>query len=167
MENWQDIPGYEGIYQISDLGRVKSLSRVDCNGRPIRERIRKAKPRPYPAVTLLKDGVSETRRVHRMVLEAFVGPRPDGTECRHLNGEKLDNRLVNLAWGTPEENTADTVKHGARVVGERTYNAKLREDDVREIRRSRLPLKELTAIYGISQAQASRVRNGSRWAHVQ
>lgn len=166
QEIWKDVVGYEGIYQVSTLGRVKSLPRIDCNGRPIRERLRRISFSNYAKVALCKDGKSETRRVHRIVLEAFVGPRPEGMECRHLNGDKFDNRLENLTWGTPEQNTEDTVKHGARVVGEAVYNAKVKETDVRAIRASKAPLKALVADYGLSMAQVSRIRNGHRWRHV-
>lgn len=57
-------------------------------------------------------GAGVRRSVHTLVLEAFVGPRPEGAVCRHLNGNPKDNRLANLAWGTPGENRRDTVKHG-------------------------------------------------------
>ena len=72
--------------------------------------------------------------VHRLVLEAFVGPCPPGCETRHLNGNPADNRLCNLAWGTHRENAADKVRHGTAPRGERNPSAKLTEADVREVR---------------------------------
>ena len=75
--------------------------------------------------------------VHRLVLETFIGPRPKGMECRHLNGIRTDNRLDNLCWGTRAENQQDSVKHGTHggmgVRGEKHHNSKLSDLDRRII----------------------------------
>jgi hypothetical protein len=114
-ELWKDIPGYEGQYQVSDLGYVKSLSRrVKCRGgtRSVQEYILKIIQRPdgYCVVGVKKGMV----RLHRLVLLAFVGPCPEGKECRHLDGNRQNNRLTNLCWGTRSENAQDRVRHGWR-----------------------------------------------------
>ena len=117
-EIWKPVVGYEGIYEVSNFGRVKALPRtvIRSNGRPcsVRECIRSASPnhKGYLKVTLWKDRKLRTRTVHTLVLEAFVGPRPAGHVCRHLNGDPADPRLENLAWGTPVENMADRYDHG-------------------------------------------------------
>lgn len=120
-EIWKPVVGYEGLYEVSDQGRVKTVARtvIRSNGRThsIRERVRSASPnhKGYLKVTLTKDGSLRTRTVHTLVLEAFVGARPAGQECRHLNGNPADPRLENLTWGTPRENAADRIGHGTAL----------------------------------------------------
>lgn len=116
-ELWKPVVGFEGLYEVSDLGRVLSLPRtvVKSNGVPYTAaggiRSLSLNHKGYPKVTLVSDSVLTTRVVHRLVLESFVGPKPDGMECRHLNGIRTDVRLSNLAWGTPTENAGDKFDH--------------------------------------------------------
>ena len=119
QEVWKAIPGYEGRYEVSDQGRVRSLDRiVECFG-PVKGRYlskrsgRVLRPGPsnfgHLSVVL---GKNNTQFVHKLVLLAFVGPAPNKHECRHLNGDPADNRLENLCWGTRHENIMDSVRHG-------------------------------------------------------
>ena len=118
-ELWKDILGYEGRYQVSNQGRVKSLSAtVICFG-PVKGQYtskRKGKilrpgrmPGGHLSVAL---GRGNSRCVHELVLIAFVGCPGKGQECRHINGEPSNNYLENLAWGTRRENILDAVGHG-------------------------------------------------------
>lgn len=126
MEEWKPIPGFEGVYEVSDLGRVRSLARkvARSNGRvlPVRERFLSshADEYGYASVALSKKGKPRTKAVHALVAEAFFGSPSSDEEVRHLNGKPWDNRLSNLAYGTKSENTLDSVGHGthnhARVV---------------------------------------------------
>lgn len=125
-EVWKSIPGYEGIYEVSDLGRVRSLDRIveHLGGeRRVEGRIRKltANSDGYLGVNLCKDGSTRRKRVHRIVLEAFVGPPEDGQECCHNNGDPADNRLENLRWGTAVENAKDKRKHGSMYQLNKTH----------------------------------------------
>jgi hypothetical protein len=125
-ELWRPIPGYEQFYQVSNLGRVKSLSRGARTGygryRTVKERILiPSSWGGYPRVTLSENNRPRVYLVHRLVLLAFVGPCPEGMEARHLNGDSKDNRLDNLAWGTLDENQADRVIHGTHIRGERNW----------------------------------------------
>lgn len=109
-ERWVDIKGYEGMYQVSDLGRVRSLRR------DYRTEDKILKPRPdkkgYYRVALCKDSKCKDRKIHQLVLEAFVGPKPDGFVACHWNDQKNDNRLDNLRWGSESENMYDRVRNG-------------------------------------------------------
>lgn len=121
-EAWLPVDGFEGEYEISSLGRVRSLARVipylDGRDRPIRERVLKQTPDSagYPAVAMssghLGRKVQAKRRVHVLVLTAFRGPRSPGQQGRHLNDVKSDNRLENLQWGSASENVRDMVRNG-------------------------------------------------------
>lgn len=111
VENWKPVVGYEGLYEVSDLGRVKSL--VENHGRS-RELILKPvkKKSGYLYVTLCKNGVKKFHRVHRLVAFAFVEGRDlFKNEINHLNEDKSDNRAINLEWVTASEN----INHGTRT----------------------------------------------------
>lgn len=117
-ERWRPVVGYEGIYEVSDQGRVRSLDRIitqhDGMKRPMRGRILQQAVRDdgHTQVNMKYMGVAVTRKVHRMVAMAFLGPCPEGMEVCHNNGNPADNRLSNLRYGTRSENLYDRVKHG-------------------------------------------------------
>lgn len=120
VEQWRPVVGYEGHYEVSDQGRVKSLARTveNCLGRSRRLRERVLKPSIGPGhgrrvVGLYLDGVQRTHTIYPLVLTAFVGPRPPGTEACHNDGDCLNDALSNLRWDTSSANTYDLVKHGA------------------------------------------------------
>ncbi len=105
MERWLPVRDWADLYEVSDHGRIRSLRR---GGRVLRPKLTSG----YPTIQLSLDGVQVTRYIHQLVLEAFVGPRPDRCEVRHLNGDRRDVRLANLRWGTRSENARDAVRHG-------------------------------------------------------
>jgi hypothetical protein len=134
-EEWRAVVGYEGRYEVSDLGRVKSLL-----GRcPL---ILRQQPdhEGYLQVTLYAGGAStsKTRKVHHLVLEAFVGPRPEGAQTRHLNDIKSDNWLQNLVWGTGTENQLDISlevrKSRGRPLGHPNKHRRLTADQILQVR---------------------------------
>jgi hypothetical protein len=121
-ERWLPIPGYEGLYDVSDLGQVRSVPRTDARGVPRKGVIRKLSTRNgYYSTRLYKHGESKAYSMHVLVLTAFVGPRPDGMVVRHLNGNPSDNRLDNLSWGTPSTNQLDSVRHGTHHEARKTH----------------------------------------------
>lgn len=177
MENWKDIQGYEGLYQISDLGRVKSLQRMKKMSRgkdiSVKERIRKAfEWEGYWGVRLCKDGKMRNKKIHRLVAIAFI-PNPENKkEVNHLNG-KGDNTPGSLEWSTHLENCQHALKNGfytttARNQGETNGMSKLTDQIVREIRENKLSKKrsELAKIYNVSHALISLVITNKIWKHA-
>lgn len=122
-ERWRQVVGYEGIYEVSNFGRVRSVARADARGHRLDGQMLTLRPHPrgYLQTTLTREGHCRTTKVHHLVLEAFVGPRPAGAECRHRNGKRDDNRAANLLWGTSKENAADRIEHGTQTGLDKTH----------------------------------------------
>lgn len=106
IEIWKDIPNYEGIYQASNLGRIKSLERIDVRGHRVKEKILKPSRDRYGyyQVVLCKNSKLKAYRVHRLVWSAFNGQIPENMQVNHINEIKSDNRLENLNLMTCKEN---------------------------------------------------------------
>lgn len=172
---FRDIPGFPG-YRIGDDGSVWRLWVTCRSGRKLSDRWRLMRPstttRGYRYLNLVppEGGRFQTFRVHRLVLESFVGPCPDGMECRHLNGNKADNRLTNLMWGTPEENRDDNRSLGTYGRGETHTQAKLTESQVRAIREryaaGGVLQRELAAEFGVGEITVWGIVNRRTWTHV-
>lgn len=113
-ERWLPIVDWEGLYEASDLGRIRRLR--GRNGWGYYNKVTVLKPsvskQGYYMVRLWRDQVPKGYMVHRLIARTFLGPRPDGLEIRHLNDDKLDNRVVNLTYGTHRENMLDIVRNG-------------------------------------------------------
>lgn len=105
-EIWKDIEGYEGIYQVSNLGRVKGLERYDSNGHLLKEKILKTSINRdgYEKVSIQKNAKKKTYKIHRLVAIAFIPNVENKKEVNHIDGNKLNNRVNNLEWCTKEEN---------------------------------------------------------------
>lgn len=177
-EQWKEISGFGGYYEVSDAGGVRSTARrvrVNCGARatyerPVAARLLRAAEGAggYPSVTLWKEHCGHQKRVHVLVLEAFIGPRPKGLYACHRDGRPQNNRLDNLYWGTPTQNAADKRRHGTHLQGSAIGWAKLSEADVRHIRslKGRVTQSVIARQYGTRQGHISRVMNGKQWRHV-
>lgn len=179
-ERWLPVPGYEGHYEVSDRGRVRTLARVisrRMGDGSVQDQLRPEKilaqvtygGRWYPRVTLTVNHKKKTVSVHTLILTAFVGPAPVGMQCRHLDGDLTNTRLSNLTWGTPKENTADKFRHGTVLRGEKVRQASLTADEVRIIRRRHAAGElqyRMAREYGVSKATVCRVIKGKCWGHV-
>lgn len=168
-ETWLPIPGYEGMYDVSDQGRVRSW--VHKNGRRTNPYLMKssASTRSYPVVQMHARGDSQAFYVHRLVLRAFVGPLPLGMQGAHLNGDPTDNRLVNLRYVTATENIAHKKLHGTELVGEKANFAKLTDKDVQTIRQlheSGVSSPVLAKMFGVHRTTIHRVFTKRSWGHV-
>lgn len=164
-EEWRPAKGCTGAdrceYEVSSRGRVRSrfvrcghgwriLKQVDAQG--------------YRRVDL---GRSQPRKmVHILVLTAFVGPCPEGMQTRHLNGNRADNRLGNLAWGTAKENVGDKFTHGTIAFGKDHPLVRLDESKVREIRTSRASQRALARRFGVAKSTIAQVQSGVTWRGV-
>ncbi len=124
----------------------------------------------YMSVKLCLDGVRYGRLVHHLVLEAFSGLREQGQQTRHLDGNKQNNNILNLVWGTAKENGEDRVVHktavGPALKGERNPKAKLNKDVVLEIRASTQTDTSWAKRLGMSQSSISAARTGVTWGHI-
>lgn len=179
MERWKPILGFPG-YEVSDLGRVRSFRRRGAAAERVAQApALKAPTRDkdgYLKVRLYRDGDVRSAFVHRLVLESFVGPCPDGMEARHVaSSDPADCRLSNLAWGTHAENIGDRRRHGSNTwkrepgsyrVGEGCAQSRLSDADVLEIRRSSLPSRLLAERFGVSSSAVRKARSGKNWKHV-
>lgn len=118
-ELWRPVTGYEGYYEVSDMGRVRSVSRRVPHRhagktRMVNGRVLRPTPRADGRLTvkLSARSATKTHLVHHLVITAFLGPRPSGLLACHDNGNCIDNRVVNLRWDTPSGNMRDRVRHG-------------------------------------------------------
>lgn len=175
-EQWKDIPGYEGLYQVSDQGRIKSLS-FRRSGKP-QPLTLSTLPSGYMQATLSKYGKLKMHYVHRLVLLAFVGPSP--LTVNHLDGTKNNNCLSNLEYLSHTENCHHAWNIGLckpiigtrpnTPRGEQVGSAKLTETDVREIRSRRASgesLKSLAKTFEIDASVISLISRRLAWKHIE
>lgn len=173
-EEWRDIPGFEGAYQVSSIGRVRSLDRrvPYSDGR---KRIDRGKilspgktPQGYSHVYL---GQRVDRTVHSLVMLAFTGPYPDGMEINHKDGNPANNRLDNLEYVTHSQNLLHEIRvlGGKRVSrrGGESHLAKLTEEQVKAIRAERegakTLLRDLAEKYGVHRKTIGRIVRRASW----
>lgn len=154
-EEWRDIPGYEGVYQASDMGRVRRILKRGPAKKCLKPGHNK---KGYPHVSLCRGGVVRCFDVHTLVLMAFAGPRPDGMEACHRYGHPADNRLSNLRWGTHAANVMDariSMAKSGRTFGRPPT---LAWSAVKAIRASSDSGVVLATQYGVSQGLISNIR---------
>jgi hypothetical protein len=174
-EIWAPLAEYPG-YEVSSCGKVKSFWKRGCRPQ-ITEKFRILVPfadgdgRLH--VGLRTSNGTIRRKVHQLVLEAFVGPCPEGLECLHKNGDHTCNVLSNLKWGTRLENLEDRKNHGSNArCGQRGMDhrdSKLTDSQVKEIvklRQDGLGIVKIGEMFGIHSSNVSRIANGKTWKNV-
>lgn len=162
---WAPVNGFIGFYEVSSDGLVRSLDRIDKRGYRIKGRQLKLKLDAYGYHIVALYGIDKKRdaKVHHLVLEAFVGLRPDATyEACHGDGVKTNNDVSNLRWDTRIANQADRWLHGAMRFGESHQNAKLTDEQVKSIKSLQLSQSRIALMYGVSQSHISRIKNGKQ-----
>jgi hypothetical protein len=156
-EEWRPVVGYEGLYDVSSHGRVRSWT-LRGHGTALAKTPLIKAPQPgglkgqYRTVRLARRGEPMvTRYIHRLVARAFLGPCPDGHEAAHDDGVGDHNWSGNLAWKTKKANHADKHRHGTAQIGERGNSAKL---------------KDAQAQYGVGSGTVRCIRRGKTWSHI-
>jgi hypothetical protein len=165
-EIWKDIKGYEGLYQVSNFGNVKTLSRFK-NGYMTKTRLLKHTPytNGYYMVTLV-NGINRKKiSIHRLVAQAFISNPDNKPEVNHFNGIKTDNRVENLEWCTHIENQKHASINSLYLIGEKHPNSILTQKDVNEIRKigKNKTLHELGKLYGVTYSTIWRVLKYKIW----
>lgn len=169
VEIMKKIPGFPGYY-ATKKGEIYT-KRINPP-----KKLSKRVHRGYYHVNVKRGIGRESRtsiKVHRLILWAYVGPKPkENYECRHLNGDPLDNRLCNLKWGTHKENMQDQIKHGTLAgykKGKRHNASKLTKKEVLEIKEkaeSGMVQKEIAKEYGIHPKHVSDIKLEKTWKHL-
>lgn len=179
-EEWRPVVGWEGDYEVSNLGKVRSLPRVLPlkNGTTRRYRGRELSlcltSTGYPMVGLWRCTKVQQAKVHRLVAQAFI-PNPEGLpDVNHLDGDKLNARASNLEWCTRQRNIAHAYETGlidpSYKSGEGNVNSKLTADLVRQLRAERAAGAKTTALarkYGINTTTVSAICLRQRWKHIE
>lgn len=170
-ERWLDVPSYEGLYLVSDRGRIWSSYGKGhfLKGIP-------RGPRGYErlGVTLCDGETKWQTYIHKLVMLAFAGPTPEGQEIRHLDGDPHNNKRTNLAFGSHKQNGEDMALHGSAREGARRghehFRAKLTEDLVVQIRREYaaggVTERDLSSRHGVNVSTLHRLLVRKTWTHV-
>lgn len=170
MEAWKDVVGYEGWYEVSDLGRVKRIKAE--KGVTVGRELRSFSLKGYARVKLCKNGVGTSASVARLVAFAFLGLPQEGREANHKNGIKTDDQVENLEWVTPSENMlhAHHVIHTRNHQGAKNPKAKLTIQDVLKIKKlfvkSELTMIQIAKLFNVKPAAISKIATGRSWSHI-
>ena len=174
-ETWLPVLGFEGKYEVSDMGRVRSLTRT-VPGKKGHTQVKKGKVlRPYisrtgyPAVHLKDCAHLRNITVHRLVMEAFRGPCPEGYECAHNDGVRSNARLTNLRYDTRKGNHADKLTHGTWQGGDNSPAARLTALKVRAIftlLELGWSMTTLADIFDVDRTTIGLIKSGRNWSHV-
>ena len=177
-EEWRDVPGWEGLYQASSLGRIKRLSRwAKTKGQTLayhRARIVGGVPNRctgYIEIALSRSGEVTKVSAHKLVCLTFHGPQPTSEhQVAHKDGTKTNNLPSNLRWATAKENAEDRELHGTDPKGSRAGNSRLTGEDVLRIRakyRKRYgALTDLGREYGVTNACIWNIVHRKQWTHI-
>jgi len=160
-EIWKDIKDYEGLYQVSNFGRVKSIYRI---------RIQHINEFGYYRIVLSKNSKLKTFSTHRLIAEVFLENPNNLPEINHKDGNKQNNCVSNLEWCTSSYNQIHAFKTGLQIpqCGIQRYNAKLTETQILEIRqlKDKHTQTEIGKMYGISFQHVSDIQNKKKWKHI-
>ena len=174
MEIWMDIKGYEGLYKVSNFGKIKSLGRKvkSSNGyRLKKEKILKQTEdgRGYNAVHLCKEGKCKQFRVHRIVATAFIRNPKKGEVVNHIDGNKLNNNYLNLEWCTSRQNNIHAIEEGLwKGHGVTHYLSKFSKKDVEQIRNEKKKGRtnlEISKEYMVHETTIAKIIRGESYKY--
>lgn len=175
-ERWKGIPGYEGYYQVSTHGRIRSLDRY-VGYRNDKQRFSRGKilepgkdKDGYFGVILSKENSKKGKRVHRLVLTAFDRPPKPGEQCNHKDGNKQNNHIENLEWCTVKQN----IWHKENILGkhnrgEKNGGVELTEQKVKEIRvllEKGWTQRRIAKKFGVCKSTIGYIYSGKTWKHI-
>lgn len=165
MESWLPVVGYEGLYQVSNRGRVRSLHPRHARPKMMRTRLGED---GYRRLSLCRDGTKRTALLHCVVAEAFLGPRPDGLEVGHKDGVGANCAAANLAYVTSSENKHQTFRHGRKPIGSAHHGAILDEERVLRIKIALLENRpaRVARDFRINISTLYSIIRGKTWRHV-
>jgi hypothetical protein len=165
-ECWRPVVGFETTYEVSTLGRLRRIA--PAIGSYVGRILQGSRNRDgYLRVQLARSPLPPVYRlIHILVLVAFVGPRPDGCEACHKDGDPANAALSNLRWDTPLANAKDKIGHGTVSRGTHHGMVKLTEAQVRRIRTAPGSQQTIAAQFGISQTHVSDIKCALKWAHL-
>jgi len=174
IEEFRDIVGYEGYYQVSNFGNVKSLTRTiyktDGTTQTFKDKIKKStyNTKGYLQTGLTKDTIYKTHKVHRLVAMVFLDNPCDKSQINHIDGVKDNNNLTNLEWSTASENTIHAYSTGLLVqpVGSKHFASKLTEKQVIEIRNTEGVHRIIAEKYGVTRNLITMIKNRKIWKHI-
>jgi hypothetical protein len=176
QEIWKDVVGYEGIYMVSSFGRMKSNERI-VQRKKMGDYLQKesiiegSEYHGYKVTTIAKNKIKKHKFIHVLIAEAFLGPKPEKMEVCHNDGDRKNNAIENLRYGTRSDNVRDSIKHGTHYTpfikkgSERSY-AKINEEIAKQIKDSEESSYILAKKLNISRALISNIRRNKAWTHV-
>jgi len=173
-EIWKPVVGYEGLYEVSDWGRIRSMDHY-VKHRWGGQRLVRGTLRYtvflglYPGVHLSKNNSTKMHAVHKLVASAFLGPCPFGMQVAHWDGDPTNPKLKNLRYATPSDNNMDKQRHGTAQKGERSGTHRLTDEAVREIRKALAEgasKMSQARRFGVSHKTIRNLAAGKIWTHV-
>jgi hypothetical protein len=170
-EDWRPIHRWEGLYEVSSHGRIRSLDRIDARGRRWRGRImRGMRDRAgwYTKVNLVFGTRREQQYVHRLVAAAFLGPCPPGIEVNHIDGDKTNNAVGNLEYVTHLGNARHAQATGLLRTGARHHATKLTPQQAQMVLqlKGRVGIRRLSKWFGVDPSTIKAIRDGRTWTHL-
>ncbi|WP_018923850.1 NUMOD4 domain-containing protein [Salsuginibacillus kocurii] len=173
-EKWKpvNVEGYQQFYQVSNLGRVKSLDRVDRRGQLRKGRVLKQnQSNGYYFIGLRKDGKVKQIDIHRLVALTFLNNSENKPAVNHIDGNKVNNCVTNLEWVTHKENSEHAVKTGlTNISGENNGAVKLTEEEVKDIANTyidtNLTIQQIADKFEVSDGTVSNIVTGRGWTHL-
>ncbi len=165
-EEWRPVVGFEGFYEVSDLGRVRSLDRQAATwfgvrlakGKVLKQKIQGKTGYPCVRLQVAATGLNSHPCVHQLVADAFLQPKPQGAEVRHIDGGRSNPAVSNLEWGTHKQNMRDQYKHGTRIASEWHPLSVLTAELVQWVRESTQKSPEIARALGCDPKTIYRAR---------